>query len=224
MTRSTDIYLIPSTGGDAVKVTFDSLSERDPQFSADGRKLYFIRTEADNGEGPNARPASQVYRIPLEKLDKDPEEAEIAAAPEPGAGGDAAPEGRRPMGGAGGRVAPANDLKVDWAGLKRRTRQVTHAGSVRAYLPGVDGKTLIFVGSEWNGSGGGGSSTIYAIQDDGKRLNPLASSSPVAAPADGEATPPPGRRGGGFGGGGISGLALTRDGRTSAGGSTARSS
>jgi tricorn protease len=46
-------------------------------------------------------------------------------------------------------------------------------------------------------------------------MNLIASGTPAATQAEGDATPPPGRRGGGgFGGGGISGLALTRDGRT----------
>ena len=222
VSRSTDIYLIPASGGEAVKVTFDSLNEREPQFSADSKKLYFVKIEADtDGAGAGgARPSSQIYCIPLEKLDKDPEDAEVAAAPEPPAEG--MPEGRRPNGpGAGanaGRVGPAKEPKIDWAGLKRRTRQVTRMGSVRNYIPGVDGKTLIFVGSEagatGGGGGGGGSASIYTIQDDGKRLNPLVASTPVATPAEGDAPPPPGRRGGGGGGGGISSLTLTRDGRT----------
>ncbi len=158
VSRSNDVYLIPAVGGEAVKVTFDSLSEMNPQFSADSKKLYFVRMDAETGEGQGARPSSQIYCIPLEKLDKDPEEVEVAAVPEPGAPGEGMPEGRRGMGpggpgGAGaGRVGPAKEPKIDWAGLKRRTRQVTRMGSVRNYIPGVDGKTLIFVGSE----GGGG--------------------------------------------------------------------
>jgi tricorn protease len=228
VSRSSDIYLIPAAGGDAVKVTFDSLNEMNPQFSADSKKLYFVRMEADTGG--ETRPSSQIYCTPLEKLDKDPEEAEAAVTtPDAPGAGEGAPEGRRGMGpgGAGGvRVGPAKEPKIDWAGLKRRTRQVTRMGSVRNYIPGVDGKTLIFVGTEAGGGGGGpggaggraaggGSATIYTIQDDGKRLNPLVSATPAAAPAEGDTpTPPPGRRGGGGFGGGISSLALTRDGRT----------
>jgi tricorn protease len=225
VSRSNDVYLIPAVGGDAVKVTFDSLSEMNPQFSADSKKLYFIRMEGDQGDGPGGgRPSSQIFCIPLEKQDKDPDETEVAVAPDPAAAGEGAPEGRRPMGAGAGRVGPAKEPKIDWAGLKRRTRQVTRAGSVRNYIPAGDGKTLIFVGSEGGagggggggfGGGGGGGGSIYTIQDDGKRLNLLASGTAVAAPAEGDTpTPPPGRRGGGFGGGGISSLSLTRDGRT----------
>ena len=221
VSRSSDIYLMPAAGGDVRKVSFDSLSEMNPRFSADGRKLYFTRMDGDFGG--DVRPTSQIYCTPLEKLDKDPEEADAA----PADAGEAPAEGRRPTGPGGpggGRVTPVKDLKIDWAGLKRRTRQVTRVGSVRAYIPGIDGKTLIFVGSEAGaggggggrggpGGGGGGTSTIYTIQDDGKRLNPLVSSSPAPTPAVGDTPTPPSGRRGGFGGG-ISSLALTRDGRT----------
>jgi tricorn protease len=227
VSRSNDIYLIPATGGDAVKVTFDSLGEMNPQFSADSKKLYFVRMEGDT-EGGAGRPSSQIFCIPLEKLDKDPDDTEVAAATpaEPGEGPAEGPGGRRGPGGGGAplRVGPAKEPKIDWAGLKRRTRQVTRVGSVRNYIPAGDGKTLIFVGSEGGaggggrggagGGGGGGGGSIYSIQDDGKRLSLIASGTPEATPAEGDATPPPGRRGGGFGGGGISGLALTGGGRT----------
>ena len=216
VSRSSDVYLIPAAGGEPSKVTFDSLSEMNPHFSADSKKLYFVRIEGEMGEG--VRPSSQIFCIPLEKLDKDPDEAEAAAVPDGANPGEAMAEARRAM---APRVGPAKEPKIDWAGLKRRTRQVTRVGSVRNYLPAVDGKSLIFVGSEAGAAGGpgggggmgGGGGSIYTIQDDGKRLNLLASGTPVAAPAEGDA-PPPGRRGGGFGGGGISNLALTRDGRT----------
>jgi tricorn protease len=215
VSRSSDVYLVPAAGGEAIKVTFDSLDEMIPQFSADAKKLYFVRREGDLGGDFATRPSSQIFCIPLEKMDKDPEEVEAAATPEPGANpAEAMAEARRAM---AARVGPAKEPKIDWAGLKRRTRQVTRMGSVRNYIPAGDGKTLIFVGSEGGGlgggGGGGGAGSIYTIQDDGKRLNQLASGTPITPPAEGD-TPPPGRRGGGGFGGGISSLSLTKDGRT----------
>src|SRR5206468_978114 len=47
VTRSTDVYLIPSEGGEEKKITFDSANEADPRFSADGTKVYVIRREGD---------------------------------------------------------------------------------------------------------------------------------------------------------------------------------
>jgi tricorn protease len=111
--------------------------------------------------------------------------------------------------------------KIDWAGLKRRTRQVTRVGSVFTYLPARDGRTVIFVASEgapaagggrgaMGGRAGGGTTTIYSIQDNGKRMTRLAAATPRAADAEGDR--PRGFRGGFRGG--ISHLCLTKDGRT----------
>src|SRR5262249_18872110 len=68
-TRTTDIYLIPSTGGEDRKVTFDSYSDINPRFSPDGRKLFFIRNEG--GGGGADRPSTQIYSIALERQDRD---------------------------------------------------------------------------------------------------------------------------------------------------------
>ncbi len=226
VTRSTDIYLIPAAGGEEKKVSFDSFNEMNPSFSADAKKLYFVRMEGEMGG--SERPVSQLYCVPLERLDKDPEEVEAAAeTPSPGEPGEAGP--RRGPGagpGAAARATPPKEPNIDWAGLKRRTRQVTRmASGVRNYIPAHDGKSLIFVASEGasttggggrgpgaGAGGGGGTPSIYTIQDDGKRMNRLLSGS--AAPEAETAGPPRGRRGGMGFGGGISGLALTKDGRT----------
>ncbi len=216
VTRSADIYLVPATGGEPKKVTFDSLSEMSPQFSSDAKKLYFLRMEGE--PGGEQRPSSQLFVVPLEKLDKDPEEVAEASP----ADADTPAEGRRPQGNA--RSAPPKEPKIDWDGLKRRTRQITRTGSVRSYIPANDGKSLIFVGTEGGaggggggggfGGGGGGTASISTIGDDGKRLNRLVAGTPAPATTD-EDGPPRGRRGGGGGGGnGFSNLALTRDGRT----------
>ncbi len=200
VTRSTDVYLVPAAGGEPRKVTFDSNSQRDPRFSADAKKLYFVRVEGE--AGGLDRPSVGLFCVPLEKMDKDPEDSEAAA---PAEGADPIAEARRAL---TARSAPPKEPAIDWAGLKRRTRPVTRGVMVRTYLPAADGKTLIFVGSE----GPGSPPSIYTIGDDGKRMNRLASGTSVAAPTE-EDAPPRGRRGG-PGGGGISNLALTRDGRT----------
>jgi len=79
-TRNTDIYLIPSAGGQERKVTFDSYSERQPRFSADGKKLYFTLSEGGGGAGGRggAGGGSQLYVVALEKQDRDPEDPEEA--------------------------------------------------------------------------------------------------------------------------------------------------
>ena len=184
-------------------MTFDPFDDRNPQFSADAKTLYFVRTEGDFG-GPD-RPTSQLFCVPLETDRQGPR----GRRPTPRA------TTRRGGRGATGSTTPPKEPKIDWPGLKRRTRQVTRGdSSVFSYVPANDGKTLIFVASEGGGGrrgdGGGGGAAIYTIQDNGKRMNRLASSAP--GPAEAEGDTPRGRSGGG--GGGISGLNLTRDGRT----------
>lgn len=208
ITRSSDVYLIPSVGGEEKKVSFDSARESNPQFSADGTKVYFTRAE---GEGiGNERPSSQLYCVPLEKLTKDPEDADSRPdAP----GGDGPSEARR---GPGGRGVTPKSPTIDWAGLKRRTRQVTRMGSVFTFIPAHDGKTLIFVATEGGGQGAGvrgrGPASIYSIEDNGKRMSRISAANPVVGPDGPDDERPRGPRGG-FGGG-ISNLRLTRDGRT----------
>jgi tricorn protease len=214
VSRSTEIYLIPADGGEEKKVTFDSSSERNPQFSSDAKKLYFIRDEGDLGgfEG-GGRPSSQLFCMPLEKLTKDPDD-EADARPD---GADSPAEAMAAMKrAAAARSSPPSEPKIDWAGLKRRTRQVTRMANVRSYIPANDGRTLVFVASEGGGGGGGpgrgrgGTPSIYTIRDDGKRMTRLTTG--PAPPADSDDDTPRGPRGG-FGGG-ISNLRLTRDGRT----------
>ena len=150
VSRASDIYLIPSSGGEEKKITFDSTNESNPRFSADGTKVYFIRREGDFGG--ETRPTAQIFCVPLEKLTADPDEPDQRPDGTPGEG-PGGPEGRRPM---MARAVTPKTPKIDWAGLKRRTRQVTRGGSVFTYIPANDGRTLIFAGTEGGAAGGGG--------------------------------------------------------------------
>ena len=129
--RTTDIYVIASSGAEkeAHKVTFDSYDERTPRFSPDGRKLFFIRSDAIGGAQGATNPSVQIYSVGLEKLDRDPDDPEEraeaeSAQPGAGEGGEGPGQGtgpqRRPMG-----PRPPHETKMDWAGMKRRTRQIT---------------------------------------------------------------------------------------------------
>jgi tricorn protease len=204
--------LIPAAGGAEHKVTFDSSGERQPRFSADGKKLYFVRNEGGGGGGRGGRgggggvaSGAQIYSILLERQDKDPDDPEDGAEPEDAA---TAPAGR------GGRgAAPANqpvkEANIDWDGIKRRTLDVTRMPyGVQNYIPAYDSKTLILTTSE--PAGGRNAPAIYSVQDDGKQLTRIGAG---AAADDGAARG--GGRGRGAGGfGGIGSLNLTRDGRT----------
>src|SRR6185503_15996086 len=123
--RTSDIYLIASSGQEKEphKVTFDSNNDANPYFGPDGRKLFFQRLEGTGGTTPSV----QIYSVWLEHQDRDPDDAEEREAepPQPpagegGEGAGAAPPRRGPQ-----ANRPPREIKVDWDGLKRRTRQVT---------------------------------------------------------------------------------------------------
>ena len=201
--RNTDVYLVPSAGGQEHRATFDSYSEMNPRFSADGKKLYFVRSEGGQGGGPFGGASAQVYVTLLEKQDKDPDDPEEraeAADDQPVGGGAGARGARAPQ--------PVKDVNIDWDGLKRRTRQVTRLSSpVFTYEPAPDSKTIAFVTMEPGSTRA--TPTLYTIQDDGKRLTRVTTGSAALGDEDGPPAP------GGFGGrGGISSLVFARDGRS----------
>src|SRR5215213_4837359 len=122
ISRTSDIYLIAASGQEKEphKVTFDSSNEAGPRFAPDGRKLYFLRAEAGQGNQPTS---VQIHSVWLERQEKDPDDPEEREAET------SAPPSTPPVEGAEGatppvrRGPPANrpprEIKVDWAGLKR---------------------------------------------------------------------------------------------------------
>jgi tricorn protease len=201
MTRTSDIYLIASSGSekDPHKVTFDSSNESNPRFIPDGRKLFFQRSEAT---GDTTRNSVQIYSVSLEKLDRDPDDPEERPEAASSTGADVTPQPGR---NAATNRQPPREIKIDWAGLKHRTKQVTRMPfPISSYTVAPDSRTLVFVTSEPAGTNN--LAVIYSIQDDGKRLTRIISGQPPS-----EEGGPGG--GGGFGGG-ISDLNISRDGRT----------
>ena len=207
-TRTTDIYLLAATGQEkeARKITFDSNSESNPWFAANGGKLFFQRIEASGGNTPVS---VQIYSLTLERLDRDPDDPEERAESDtaqtpPAEQAEGAPGPRR--GPPAQRRQPPREINVDWPGLKRRTRQVTRMPfPVLSFRVAPDSRTIVFVTTE--PAGMGNIPVIYSVQDDGRRLTRITSGQP---PTAGGGRGP----GGGFFGGGISQLNISHDGRT----------
>jgi len=202
--RTSDVYLIPSAGGEERKVTFDSFNEGNPQFTHDGKKLFFVRTDAGLGGGDQR--SSQIYSVALEREERDPADPEDR--PEAGDLQDQSNDAvTRRVAGAQ-RNAPPKDINIDWAGLKRRTRQVTRMPfAVFDYAIGADNRTVVFVTTE--PAGVRNIPVIYSIQEDGRRLTRITAGEPPTGEEGGG-----GRGGFGGFGGGINNLNISRDGRT----------
>ena len=208
--RTTDIYVISSAGTDkeAHKLTFDSYDERSPRFSPDGRKVFFVRTDSIGGGGGGFGNASvQIYSVGLERLERDPDDPEerpetpAFQGPVAGEGEEGAGPQRRPTG-----PRPPHETKMDWAGMKRRTRQITRMPfPISTFTVTPDSRTIVFVTTE--PAAAFATPVIYSIQEDGRRLTRIAAGGPPAGDGEG------GGAGGGFGGG-IGDLNISRDGRT----------
>jgi len=204
-TRTSDVYLIPSAGGEEKKATFDSYNDGNPRFSHDGRKLYFVRREDGGGGGGGlggAQASSQIYSVALEKEDRDPSDPEDRPEPDQqDQTGDAAARRAGQQ-----RNQPPRDINIDWSGLKRRTRQITRMPfAVFNYAVTPDNRSLVFVTTEPSSGRPAPTPVIYSIGEDGKRLTRIIA---------GDAPTGEGGGGGGGFGGGISDLNITRDGRT----------
>ncbi|MBO0858145.1 MAG: PD40 domain-containing protein, partial [Chloracidobacterium sp.] len=209
-TRNTDVYLVPSAGGEERKVTFDSSSEVNPRFSPDGRRLYFVRNEGGGGAGAGGgdRASAQIYYAVLEREDRDPNDPEMRPE-QPEASDQEAGQRRSGQPQRNQLTGPPREINIDWAGLKRRTRQLTRMpSSVFNYAVTPDSRAVVFVTSELAGLRN--APVIYSIQEDGRRLTRIATGQGGGDNEGGG----PGRGGRGGFGGGIADLNITRDGRS----------
>ena len=214
ISRTSDIYLIASSGAEkeAHRVTFDSNNDGNPRFGPDGRKLFFQRVEAT--AGGNVPNSVQIYSMWLERQERDPDDPEEREAAGETQGPPAQPAGEGAEGGTPTAPRarpqanrPPREIKVDWDGLKRRTRQITRMPfPILNFAITPDSRTLVFVTTE--PAGQANIPVIYSIQEDGRRLARITAGQP---PNEGGGGGPGG--GGGFGGG-VSNLNISRDGRT----------
>src|ERR1043165_5759948 len=171
--------MIASSGAekDPHRVTFDANNDANPDFAPDGRKLFFQRVEATaGGNTPNS---VQIYSVWLEHLDKDPDDAEERAEAEPPAGPPAG-EGAEGVGPARPRPQanrPPREIKVDWDGLKRRTRQIPRMPfAILNYTITPDSRTIVFITTET--AGPATLPMLYSIQEDGRRLTRVTAGQP----------------------------------------------
>jgi tricorn protease len=215
------VYVIPSTGisnpNDARHVGNDDVlfSETTPMWTPDGKRLLFLAGAGQRGNaGTSAQTTSlQLYSVALTREEKniadhgiDSEEEAVAAdrLNRQRAGDMAA--AARGSGMPGGEQRNV-EVKIDFEGINRRARQVSHLGdSVTQIAVSPDSRTYAIVAvAEVDGRP---VPSVYTIAEDGSQLTRITQATPQRAEGD---EPP--QQGGGFGGG-INTLRFSRDGRT----------
>ena len=207
--RTSDIYLVPATGATADdperRVTEDSYNDSQPQFSPDGRKLYFLRGDRFS-DGPNSGSATpQIHAMTLPREERDPDDP--AERVEPERAGDSPRGGENARSADAGASVPPPMVTIDWAGLKRRTRQITRMPfAVTSFIVMPDSRSLAFVVNE--PSGARTQPAVYTVPQNGRRPSRL-----VAGGGDRDTDDDDGQGGPG-GGQEISELRVARDGRT----------
>src|SRR5262249_4945367 len=144
------------------------------------------------------------YYAVLEREDRDPNDPEMRPEQPDASDQDGGPRRAAPQ----QRNQPPREITIDWAGLKRRTRQLTRMpSSVFNYDVTPDSRTVVFVTSELAGLRN--APVIYSIQEDGRRLTRVTTGQGGGDGEDGG-----GRGGAGGFGGGIDDLNVARDGRS----------
>jgi len=184
------VYIKPLDGGSEHMIGAEEfLISNGAKWTPDGKKLLLLGGVGAPSMAALNRVTSQLYSVALTHIDKNPDDRDIDTEEQAEAAQDTP---RRGPG--GGQAAPKVEVKIEWDGLDRRIKQLTHGNdSIAQVSPSPDSRTYAFV-AMGGGENGGGGPAIYTIAEDGTRLTRVSSA--PAASADGG-----GRGRGGFGGG-----------------------
>jgi tricorn protease len=226
-TRSSDtllphVYIIPSTGGEAKRITEDDVySDSNALWTPDGKRIIYTSGSDVGNIGGMGRSTAQIFVVSLMPEEKAPADRNVDSEEEAvkvererrrtgfgrQRGGER--EGDAPAEPLEGRAADRKvEVRIDFNRMARRTRQLTRTeDNIGAMTISPDSRSLLFVttGTE----GGRPVTSIWSLNlDDERQTRVTQASQPTR---EGEEGPP--RRGGGFGGG-ISSLQVSRDGRS----------
>lgn len=170
------------------------LLAEEARWTPDGKKLLLLGGVGAPAMSSLNRTSMQLYSVSLTEIAKDPDDRDINT--------EAQAEASEGRGRRSGRsmipgivpAAPANpEVKIEWDGLDRRIKQLTHfpTGTVYNVVPSPDGHNYLLVAMGGSNDEGGGGSVLYLMSEDGGRLTQLSAGS--------SASPGSRRSGGGFG-------------------------
>jgi tricorn protease len=196
------VYVIPATGGTEHRVGNEDLlfSENNPVWTPDGKRLLFLAGLAQAGSATLRRAFVQLYSVSLTKEDKNPGDRGVDDEEQ----AQAAEKLDRQRNAQARGEAPKPEVKIDFDGITRRSRQVTHlSDNITTVAVSPDSRLYAFVAVA--DEDGRSISTLYTIPEDGTQTTTVTTS----GRGEGE-----GENGGGPGGRQIGWLKFSKDGRT----------
>jgi tricorn protease len=195
------VYIIPSAGGKEHRITDDdTYSDSSALWTADGKQILYLAGSDVGNIGGGGRSTAQMFAVYLAPHEKDESDKSIDSEEQ------AAQAERKgtPKGKKGGGEAKAVEVKVEFDGLTRRSRQLTRSGdAINGMAVSPDGKTVAFATT--GVEGGRPVQSLWALQLDTEQQTRIAQGAGGGMGG--------GRGGGGFGGG-FTGLQFAKDGRT----------
>jgi tricorn protease len=196
------VYIIPSEGGKEHRITDDdTYSDSSALWAGDGKQILYLAGSDVGNIGGGGRSSAQMFAVHLAPQEKDDSDKSIDSEEQ-------ATQAERkgtPKGKKGGGEAKAVEVKIDFDGLARRSRQLTRSGdAINGMVLSPDGKMVAFATT--GVEGGRPVQSLWALQLDSEQQTRIAQGAGGGGMGGG-------RGGGGFGGG-FSGLQFAKDGRT----------
>jgi tricorn protease len=196
------VYVVPSAGGSEKRVGNPDLlfSETSPVWTPDGKRLIFLAGLAQAGSATLRRSFVQLYSVSLAKEEKNPTDRGVDDEEQ----AQAAEKLDRQRTAQARGEAPKPEVKIDFDGITRRSRQVSHlSDNITTAAVSPDSKTYAFVALA--DEDGRAVSTLYTIPEDGTQATAITTSSRSEGEEGGA---------GGFGGRQIGSLRFSKDGRS----------